>query len=300
MLIIGSSALSKYCNLDRNPKDLDVIVKSYNDIENILLAINSKFIFRFKKLSENKFVVFCFNGPIIEIEIATSQSSIEILNKYKSDNNLVNVFDLYFSVASLNDLYLLKMSHRFLKNSPHFLKTRNDILLMRSLGAHIESETLLKLREKETYYYKHPNLSVKKNEFFGAEFGITYQYDHDSIHESVAHLEKPAYRFYMKDGEEVACDKNKFFSLPIEIQLYGVVEEAQVLALERSQIPYKGKIEPTKSFQIALQKVCTSITSGWFREFAWENYDKVIELSKKDNYTEKFWKDVELGKVKIL
>jgi hypothetical protein len=25
-------------------------------------------------------------------------------------------------------------------------------------------------------------------------------------------------------------------------------------------------------------KVCTSITSGWFREFAWENHDEVADM----------------------
>jgi hypothetical protein len=28
----------------------------------------------------------------------------------------------------------------------------------------------------------------------------------------------------------------------------------------------------------ALDKVCTSITSGWFREFAWQNYDEVVKI----------------------
>jgi len=32
--------------------------------------------------------------------------------------------------------------------------------------------------------------------------------------------------------------------------------------------------------------VCTSITSGWFREYAWENYDRVLDLynSLGDDY----------------
>ena len=101
----------------------------------------------------------------------------------------------------------------------------------------------------------------------------------------------------MKDGAEVECDKEKFFSAGERIRLYGVLEEAQVLALERSQIPFRGKVEPRRSFDIALQKVCTSITSGWFREFAWENFDKVEEMYE-DDYVSRFWKAVDDGKVK--
>jgi hypothetical protein len=39
-------------------------------------------------------------------------------------------------------------------------------------------------------------------------------------------------------------------------------------------------------------KVCTSITSGWFREFAWENYDNVLDLYN-DKYVEIFFNKVE-------
>ncbi len=82
-------------------------------------------------------------------------------------------------------------------------------------------------------------------------------------------------------------------------RLYGVLEEAYVLALERSQIPFAGKVTPRQSFDIAIEKVCTSITSGWFREFAWENYDKVVELYR-DDYVEKFKAGVDKGIVKKL
>lgn len=33
-----------------------------------------------------------------------------------------------------------------------------------------------------------------------------------------------------------------------------------------------------KAFDTALEKVCTSITSGWFRKFAYDNYDEVASL----------------------
>lgn len=81
--------------------------------------------------------------------------------------------------------------------------------------------------------------------------------------------------------------KDKFFSCHPNVQLYGVLEEAYVLALERHQIPNNFKPDPKASFDIALEKICTSITSGWFREFAWENYYKVQELYSP-NYVTKF------------
>lgn len=85
--------------------------------------------------------------------------------------------------------------------------------------------------------------------------------------------------------------KELFFAASERVRLCGVYEETCVLALERSQIPYDFKPDARWSFEMALMKVCTSITSGWFREYAWENYDKVLDLYDEmgeNNYIERF------------
>jgi hypothetical protein len=192
-------------------------------------------------------------------------------------------------VACLDDLYMLKESHKYLRNSPHFLKTRQDILKFRERGCKILNEELFKAREKDTYNYSHPNLKQNKQDFFTDE--VDYTYDHDSIHEAMKHLSTPAYQKYAVEGEEVLSSKEKFFDQLDIVKLYGVLEEAYVLALERSVIPYASN--PDKAFRMALMKICTSITSGWFREYAWENYDKVIELYESD------WDYVARFKVKL-
>ena len=72
-----------------------------------------------------------------------------------------------------------------------------------------------------------------------------------------------------------------------------------VLALERHQIPNDFRPHPKKSFDMALMKVCTSITSGWFREWAWENYDQVQGLFNPA-YVDWFKAGVEDGTVKLM
>ncbi len=165
---------------------------------------------------------------------------------------------------------VLKLSHRYKKNSPHFRKTMQDIQLLRLYGAKVKEidEDLLKQREALTLAYKHPSLQQGKRTFFTDN--VPYKYDHDSIHRAVAIDGAPAYLSYMQDGAEVQCDKEKFFDLPYEHQIRGVIEECFVLALERAIIPHGTEVN--KAFEMALERVCTSITSGWFREFAWENY----------------------------
>ncbi len=204
---------------------------------------------------------------------------------------------------------MLKKSHRYLKNSPHFYKTMADIRHLRlAMGPDWEerfgfnfNSDFMALREKETYWYKHPNLNQKKDTFFSGD-GVEYIYDHDDIHKAVAHLAKPAYEYYKIPGEEVKCSKELFHNQLPEVRIFGVMEEAYTLALERSQIPIKhGKFEnstwtPHQSFKFALMKVCTSITSGWFREFAWENHDTVLAMYDR-GYADRFWQAVEEGKV---
>lgn len=240
-------------------------------------------------------------GAHIEYDIAQPGDSTEQLIQYCEDlgNDLITTYP-GDRIAPLDVLYLLKMSHRYKKNSPHFFKTMNDIHYMRSLGAKIptELEDVFKLREKETYDYSHPNLDVKSKDFFKGD-EVPYVYDHDTIHEAVAVLGVPAYKSYMKDDSEVMTSKEKFFEQENHIRLLGVYEESCVLALERSQIPFNFEVPARQSFVMALSKVCTSITSGWFREYAWENFGVVMKFYDsmgETDYIERFKANQEIVK----
>lgn len=188
----------------------------------------------------------------------------------------------------------IKLSHRYKKNNPFFRKTMHHIRFLRNKDVRLTPylEDIVKLRQKETLSYNHPKLDVTKNTFFN---DTIYTLDHDSIHRAVALADRPAYTFYMKDGSEVMVDKEKFFALPEAIKLAGVYEETCVLALERSQVPNNFQnVSSEHSFMMALEKVCTSITSGWFREYAWENYHKVVHMYKTlgvNDYIDRFKKN---------
>ena len=229
---------------------------------------------------------------IYEMSLAWPDSTNAELLEYLGDT----------TVAPLDVLYTLKMSHRYLRNSPHFYKTMKDIKLMRKHGAKIPSDLQdwFKRREKETYDYKHPSLAQNKNNFFNGD-GVDYVYDHDSIHEAVAIYEqKPMYTRYQKDDNEVLCDRNKWEKLSESCKRMAVAEEAAVLAIERSLVPYPGAKTPAEALKYALMKVCTSITSGWFREYAWENHDEILGMTctYEYDYWGKFQEALKQGKVK--
>lgn len=240
---------------------------------------------------------------------------------YESDNELVNTKseygNSYFSylkhtifldgkipveclIAKPFTCFIMKLSHRYKKDSPHFDKTRRDILWFKSIGMSYPFdrvfspfEQVLKNREAQTYKNKLPNLNQGKQNFFDSS--VNYVYDHDTIHEAVKHLDRPAYTYYIREGSEVFCSKDKFFDLPQIVRLYGVLEESYVLALERAVIPHGT--DPLRAFTIALEKVCTSVTSGWFREFAYNNYDAVFAMYH-ESYVDKFKKALDNGQIK--
>ena len=295
-LLIGSEAMKYHGLLNRKSNDIDFIC----DFESYKLLRKM-----YKKLvpfTKSKVGLFNPNEKPCEVEIAWSDSgsSIWLLDLVKRYKHLATQTDEDTYVASPDLLYTLKCSHKYLKDSPHFLKNLNDYNLLKESGCKVPSflKSWLKLREKETYTHKRPRLKdISKKEFFNPNSGVPYKYDHDTIHLSVKHLDEPAYNYFKPDKSEVHCSKDMFFTCSEEVRLYSVVEESYVLALERSQIPTDFKVKPKLSFDIALSKVCTSITSGWWREYAYDNYNKAQDLYS-DDYVNKFKAALNNGVIK--
>lgn len=313
-VLIGSMALYEHGLHNLNDcKDVDLIVKP--EYLPFLMDKYRASLVESTPLSSSKWKLVTgphairtgmVDGRIYDIEIAWPGSSgAALIDLLEDDYSLIQGRDDYFKwiIPSMQVLYALKLSHKYLKNSPHFEKTMDSIEWFEKRGQALENDKLyawLEEREAETYDYSHPNLSQSKSDFFSGD-GLTYTFDHDSIHESVSRMSgntKPAYLLYKHPEEEVKCSRTLFFeACYAEDRLRGVYEEAIVLALERSQIPHPDS-DPYWSFQTALQKVCTSITSGWFREYAWNNYRSVLDLYDP-RYVEKFYRDVASGKVKL-
>lgn len=249
-----------------------------------------------------KFIVHLKGNDIFEFELAwpgsTAESFMELIqaDEHTQTNTIIPIDAL---VPSMDWLFTLKASHKYLKDSPHFDKTMWDYHLMKhELFCKIADKDWFKKRVKATYKKKRPRLEgMSKDGFFRKDDGVDYIFEHDLIHVAVAQGDQPAYRYYMKDDQDVETDKVKWDAVDEEVRLNGVLEESYVLALERSQIPYRGDITPRESFMIALSKVCSSITSGYFRRFAYENYYKVLEMYS-DDYVQWFDKGVEEGVIK--
>lgn len=305
LMLTGSQALQIRCPalLMRQPRDLDGI-GTFEEVQGLLKREHQRQPFQsIMPAHGGKKMIGFRPGQPWEFEIAWEGSTgAELLKLVAEDPATLhqNGYAAGTMIPSVDVLYTLKMSHRYLRNSPAFLKTMRDIQELRRIGAKIPDryQDWYKARMKATYDYGHPKLNQDKMGFFSGD-GVKYVFDHDSIHVAVAIHERPAYTYYMKDGAQVQCDRSKWEALPDSFKLAGVLEESYVLALERSQIPHPGVLTPRQSFLKALGKVCTSITSGWFREWAWEHYDQVV-AAYDDTYVARFWAAAEAGVAKRL
>ena len=313
MFCVGSTALAFFkINLNRKPKDVDLICadEQYKNYIKGFMSSGYRVIgLENKPNTKVAFLQDTFNGATKIVE--ASLWRLDEYYKVGSDSWLYdNLSDDYWEMFNgiryviPPVVLMMKLSHRYKKDSVHFHKTRQDILLLRQQGIELDDylKEILVEREKLTNPsgYK---LNVNKKEFFTDN--VPYVVDHDNdLHVPLAHLDQPAYRYYMKDGADVFCDKEKFFALPEEYRLYGALEETYVLACERALIPHGT--DPKKAFDIALEKVATSVTSGWFREYAWENYDKIQSMYNPEYFkpvvehiTKKYGEDFVREKTKL-
>lgn len=278
MILVGSRALAMRAStlLGRKPKDFDFIAHEVEETAWLTSYPEAKP----HPLASGK-TAYKIDETMVEFEHFDRPSN-QMLSELVEADHMSTSFGM---VPSVDLLFTIKQSHRYLKNSPHFWKNFGDWHRLRAAGAKVrpEYQEFLKVREKETYNYKHPSLNQSKKSFFSDD-NIKYQYDHDSIHRAVARMDAPAYTFFQKDGSEVACDRSKFEACPRAIQLNSVVEESAVLAIERSLVPHAGKLTPRDAWLFAFSKVCTSISSGYWRQFAYENGLDVLRLYPEDYY----------------
>ncbi|SRR6266851_3061230 len=304
MLVVGSQALrigleKAGLGLNRVPIDLDVFAREsevYNAINFMGLII--------EKTKLDKLLCKAPNGKHVEIELALPGTSTELYLDWAEKIARLDQTEFYglkMDVAPLQVLYSLKRAHRHLPRMFH--KHVKDYNLLRELiGERDGFARVTAMRYKETVErerLKTPSLNKSAVEFFDDKVS-NRTFIHDQIHEVMAHEERPMFEKIKIDPNKVACSKEKFFALTETQQRRCVQEEAYVIALERAMIPmlFEGEAlaNPYEAYKWAVMRICTTLCSGWFREFAVKNYDRIMFWYDKD-YVEKFLKAVEEGRI---
>ena len=111
------------------------------------------------------------------------------------------------------------------------------------------------------------------------------------MHKAVAHYEEPLYLRMQYDKSIAKCEKVLWEQFTLDDKCKCVLEEAYVIALERKVLPaIFGRANwytAEEALDWSLMRICTTLCSGWFREFATVNY---FEIKSRANlyYVEDF------------
>lgn len=182
--------------------------------------------------------------------------------------------------ATLDALYTIKCSHLGWRN-PKWNKHKSDILTLKmKYGASLDEklfDTLVDFWKVEIDDKWYLSLNKNKDEFFNDN--VEYVFDHDLLHELVAHPNQPMYTKCLKENYDVLIDKKLFDKLSFDQQIRMFREEISVIAIERWLVNprAKGKYSWIQAYSMALEKTITTLTKGWATKFIVLNLEHFVK-----------------------
>lgn len=180
-------------------------------------------------------------------------------------------------VMSLAGLAIIKRSHlwrdlSFQKHITHYHKhLKYHLFSWQGNLPFLEDRIRL---TKEAFPQGNPNLNQMNADFF--KDAVTKKYDHDWLHELFAYGDRPLYTRMQPDPAKAWCDKKGWDIFTHTERLNCIAEEAFVIATERFMVPNKWNYDSKRAFLKAVDKICTTLCSGWFRDYAIDNYPEVV------------------------
>lgn len=304
MLVVGSKALNyHFPDLKREVKDIDII-GTKDDIKYLINTLSPE------KIRETESITTLFNIQTPNeffntknVEILSADNS-EALSEYIKFDTQDGKLGSGLRFASPEVLLSLKKSHiNFPIKFEKHIKDYNFLLskLKEDKLSKI-TKTNFKETEKRVGELRTPSLKKSTMNFFGQSDGyVKYFYIHDDIHRVMAHYDRPVYEDMQVDSSSAWCEKDMWNNFSFEKKAKCVLEEAYVIALERRIIPMLNGcgevVSSKKAFEWALMRICTTLCSGWFRQFATDNYVNILEYYNP-NYVQKFLKAESEGLIK--
>lgn len=303
MLLVGSKALEINIGFPIGYKDIDLIGTRENAYQ-LIKELEPE------SIKENEYIITLINIKQNDtydrgnVEILLSDNSVS-LKAYLQHATGSSDSPMEIVTAPLEVLYSLKKSHI---NFP--IKFKKHIISYAILAKYQEHTDILshitKINFLETEErlgkLKTPKLNKSAKKFFGQSNKFVKSYFiHDHIHEMVAHFAKPGYTFMQPDPESAMCSEKMWNDFSDDMKMKTVLEECYVIALERKILPMLfggGEILTEKeAFDWAFGRVCTTLCSGWFREYATNHYFEIEHLYNK-NYVVEFLQKYEDGLIK--
>lgn len=293
MVLIGSTAIRYHQISQRTPNDVDVIM-TLDDLR--VLQQNSTAIRTLVPLTYYKYVLKTSTGLRYDISLNVHPTDTQLLEMSSEWEDVYHDkhLNIDLKVPPIEWMMLIKRSHlhcdvqNFEKNIAEYHTLKAEVV-KRGIVLTNEQHAFLQARTKESeahFAYRAPSLNMSNDAFFETSSEIVgYEFVHDDLHEVLKHDERPIYEKMKHDQSLAKCDKDLFFDyLTKEERLKSVLEEAYVIATERYLL--KEDISPRNAFVKALGRICTNLCSGFFRDYAIENYFSAL-VEYDEDYADK-------------
>lgn len=231
------------------------------------------------------------NGAIIEHHDLDHLNNLQLYDHYMMSAEEIRLKGFgKVLVAPLEMLYVLKRSHAW--RARNFDKTITHLwkvgLVKHKPEPNSWGEYLLDNRKKLTmtaYPQRNPNLNQSVEDFF--DDPVNKVYNHDWLHTLYAYGDEPMYKRMQPNPDSAWCDKSMWENnMTDQEKSLCVAEECYVIATERFMVPNNFDFPSRLAFLKALSKVCTTLCSGWFRDWAIDHFDHIFNLYDSDRFVE--------------
>ena len=277
MIVIGSRAARHWLPDFRTPKDWDLIATlaeitrwaelQGDNLESLLPCAEGE-----------KMKARLIKGGQVEFEIADAGGTSGLIHAMEHPGILAGL-GTTLKVPALETLWAIKRAH--VHRPIHWQKNIRDVhVLSAAIGPERSDAAyeILRARRAETDLrqpMKVPSLEKSNSTFFTSyKLIVPILNPHDAYHWAVAYEDQPLFTRIKRDHTKARCERDLFEGMSLERRQRCVREETMVIALERYIVP--GRLsDPAKAYSLALERVSTNLTSGWFREFAIDNYPAI-------------------------
>jgi hypothetical protein len=178
-------------------------------------------------------------------------------------------------------LFTLKVSH-VMFHKHHKDKTLHDIVLLCEFGK-IDEELFFNLYEYWCTLFGTPwraDFTKESSDFFND--AVSREHQHDELHLTVAKFPQPAFKYLQNpDQTTVWVCPDKFRNADDDLKRQVIIEEAQVLALERDIIPGRCK-HPQLSYIKKVYDLIDRLAPLWMIPYIAQNLKFFI--THKQNY----------------
>ncbi len=213
----------------------------------------------------------------------------------------VRLFDMPLKVPPLQVLYLIKRAHA---NVPvDYRKTITDLLLLKPLirGFNAAEREFGALRKKECadrYRLQRQRfaLSLRNEDFFELSNHVRL-YEHDDLHEAVAHYPSgPLYKRCKHDLNLAKIDVPLFQALAPDDQRRMVQEEFMVIGIERFYLR-NAQLSTADVYRLGMHKTIRDLFVGFFQDFCIDHIDALVQPPPFD-FVERFQQALKGGRIR--